>query len=128
MVRFRSDFSQKSQIFGSKSDFHDASTAISDVVKIKFAKFLALHTYKYDSHMKYLLYTFIIHHVFEVLKKTPEKVDNLLRSNYLRVRFFLDFGQIFGESWSDSQSDFGKFWSDLQIIYTELLYWNGWGS
>ena len=63
-------------------------------MKIKFAKILALHANKYDCHLKYVIYTSIIHHVFEVLKKTPEKIDNLLRSNYLRVGFFLDFGQI----------------------------------
>ena len=32
--------------------------------------------------------------IFDVLWNTPEKVDNLLRSNYLRVRFCSDFGQI----------------------------------
>ena len=65
--------------------------------------------------MKYLLYTFIIHHVFEVLKKTPEKVDNLLRSNYLQVRFCLGFGQIlvrflvkFGQIVSPILANFGQ--------------------
>ena len=51
-------------------------------------------------------------------KETIELIEftNISWSDFGRKRS--DFGQIFRQNWSDSQSDFGEFYSDSDNIYT----------
>ena len=58
--------------------------------------------------------------IFEMLKEAPETVDYFgvlkVRCGQIWLSRWSDIGLIFGQNWSDCQSDFGRFRNHLHYI------------